>query len=292
LRKICLYFISFRIYRHCSAANFFTFQCKIPTLSKVTFLFAARHLTQTPLVIGAGFGRTGTLSLKKALETLGFDPCYHMEEVFFRPFHARRWSQACAGHPVDWGRTLRGYRASVDWPACTFYKELAAAYPEAKIILTVRDPDRWYDSAASTIYPVMQSFPLNRLGRPLPHIGDVGRMLDCLIWEGTFSGHFADREYAIEVYNRHNREVIENISAGRLLIFDVRDGWAPLCAFLDVPIPPNTPFPHVNDHREYWRRVRSLTLALFAGLCVAALGLAALIIGLRRIPPNRASRVK
>jgi hypothetical protein len=226
------------------------------------------------VLIGAGFGRTGTLSLKKALEILGYGPCYHMEEVFFKPFHARRWAQACAGSPMDWDRLLRGYRATVDWPACTFYKELAATFPNAKIILTVRDPQRWYDSATATIYPVMLRFPLNHWGRRLPHVGDVGHMLDCLIWQGTFSGRFADRQYAIDVYNRHNQEVIETIPAERLLVFDVRDGWAPLCAFLGVPAPAGILFPHVNDRNEYWRRVRFLTAAVFAGLSILTAGLA------------------
>src|SRR5262249_33070515 len=114
---------------------------------------------QMPLdVIGAGFGRTGTLSLKAALEELGFSRCYHMVEVLATD-DARRWDAAARGEPVDWDRLFEGFRATVDWPACSFYRELLEKYPGAKVILTVRDPDRWYDSARQTIYFVRQAFP-------------------------------------------------------------------------------------------------------------------------------------
>src|ERR1700755_3256651 len=105
-------------------------------------------------VIGAGLGRTGTPSLKVPLEELGFGKCYHMTEVLARPGDARVWDAAARGEPVDWEAMLRGYRATVDWPACTFYRDFLKLYPEAKVILTVRDPERWYDSARQTIYHV------------------------------------------------------------------------------------------------------------------------------------------
>src|SRR5919199_3150253 len=103
-------------------------------------------------VIGAGFGRTGTMSLKVALEELGFGPCYHMTEVFANPKHVKFWEAAARGEPVDWEELFRGYRSSVDWPGAAFYEELMERYPDAKVILTVRDPDRWYESALNTIY--------------------------------------------------------------------------------------------------------------------------------------------
>ena len=103
-------------------------------------------------VIGAGFGRTGTMSLKVALEELGFGPCYHMREVFEHPEHIELWRAAMRGDPVDWERVLGDYRATVDWPGCTFYGELLERNPDAKVILTVRDPQRWYESVRDTIY--------------------------------------------------------------------------------------------------------------------------------------------
>ena len=110
-------------------------------------------------VIGAGFGRTGTLSLKVALEQLGFTKCYHMTEVFAKPDHVKLWDAAARGEPVDWEALFRGYQATVDWPGCNFYQEYIRLYPEAKVILTLRDPDRWYDSARQTIYQQQQAFP-------------------------------------------------------------------------------------------------------------------------------------
>jgi len=110
-------------------------------------------------VIGAGFGRTGTASLKVALETLDFSPCYHMTEVFAHPEHADFWVAAFRGEPVDWDGVLGGYEAAVDWPACTFYEELMERHPEAKVILTVRDPERWYESVRNTIYELSVVIP-------------------------------------------------------------------------------------------------------------------------------------
>ena len=108
-------------------------------------------------VIGAGFGRTGTMSLKVALEELGFGPCYHMSEVFAHPEHVELWRAAAQGKEVDWEQIFGGYRATVDWPACSFYGELMEKYPDAKVILTVRDPQRWYESAYNTIYTMTRT---------------------------------------------------------------------------------------------------------------------------------------
>jgi hypothetical protein len=109
-------------------------------------------------VIGAGFGRTGTMSLKVALEELGFGPCYHMREVFEHPEHIELWGAAIQGKPVDWEQIFGNYRATVDWPGCTFYNELLERNPDAKVILTVRDPQRWYESAYNTIYRISGAF--------------------------------------------------------------------------------------------------------------------------------------
>ena len=94
------------------------------------------------------------MSLKAALETLGFGPCYHMIEVFEHPEHAGFWQAAWRGEPVDWDGLLGGYEAAVDWPACTFYEELLQRYPDARVLLSVRDPERWYESTRDTIYQI------------------------------------------------------------------------------------------------------------------------------------------
>ena len=166
-------------------------------------------------VVGAGFGRTGTISLKAALEELGFGPCYHMLEVFEHPEHARFWEAAGRGEPVDWDGFLGGYEATVDWPACTFYEELLQRHPDAKVLLSVRDPERWYESTRDTIYQLSKitaGFRLSRaifafVGLFVPGvfgIGRIGRMGNEIISEGTFGGHFEDRSHAIEVFERHN----------------------------------------------------------------------------------------
>src|SRR5918997_4262033 len=131
-------------------------------------------------VIGAGFGRTGTASLKAALETLGFDPCYHMTEVFKHPGHAAFWRAAWRGEPADWDGLLGAYEATVDWPACTFYAELMERYPEAKVLLSVRDPERWYQSMRSTIYELTKLSTRSLFSR-------VGLALLSLFRFGTFT---------------------------------------------------------------------------------------------------------
>src|SRR5271157_5065367 len=185
-------------------------------------------------VIGAGLGRTGTLSLKTALEELGFAKCYHMIDLFARMEDARTWDAASRGEPVDWDKLFAGYRATVDWPGCSFYRELLQHYPEAKVILTVRDPERWYDSARETIYFVREAIP--RWTRVIfPRMRVFRRMLDRIAWDGMFRGRFEDRAFAIDAFNRHNEQVRRDVPADRLLVYKVSEGWRPLCAFLGVP---------------------------------------------------------
>ncbi|HEY3951046.1 sulfotransferase family protein [Phenylobacterium sp.] len=194
-------------------------------------------------VIGAGFGRTGTLSLKLALEMLGVGPCYHMMEVFKNPLAFDWWYEA-AQDPAhaDWGKIFAGYNSTVDWPNATYYKELADAYPDAKVILTERDPDSWFESTQATIFKN-------------PYEGDVGfpRMVRKVVGE-LFDQHLHDRDHCIAVYKAHNQKVRETIAAERLLVYHVADGWAPLCAFLGVPVPSEPP-PKVNSREEFASRV-------------------------------------
>jgi hypothetical protein len=197
-------------------------------------------------IIGAGFGRTGTLSLKTALEQLGFAPCYHMTEVLMRPSHIAKWQAAADGQSVDWVSFLGGYKAALDYPQAHFYKEMMAGFPEAKVILTVRDADRWYESTLETIY---QGSALPAwLTRLLPPYRGFERMVRETVWQRIFHGRFEDRQYAISVFNAHIAEVKATVPPDKLLVFDVKQGWEPLCTFLGVPVPPR-PFPHVNERR-------------------------------------------
>lgn len=192
-------------------------------------------------VIGAGFGRTGTLSLKSALEQLGFGPCYHMVEILNNPPFAHYWEAILAGAPADWEMIFQGYKATVDWPGCAYYAELAAHYPGAKVILSVRDANAWFDSARNTIFKMMP-----RAIKP----GGRRNIGYDLIYQKTFSGNIDDREHAIAVYARHNAAVQAAISADRLLVYDLAEGWGPLCALLDVAVPA-TPMPKVNTTDEF-----------------------------------------
>lgn len=218
-------------------------------------------------VIGAGFGRTGTSSLKAALERLGLGPCYHMTELFEHPAHADFWARAAKGDSVEWPEILRNYESAVDWPVCSFYKELMAEYPEAKVVLTVRGAEAWHESVRTTIHEISTpgpgSLPMRLVGMFAPHIKKTVRMVDELIWRGTFDGRFEEREYAIEVFERHVREVKKRVPSERLLVFDVKEGWEPLCDFLGAETP-DEPFPRLNDERTFRRVILAGHVAAIA----------------------------
>lgn len=239
-------------------------------------------------VVGAGFGRTGTTSLKAALEELGLGSAYHMTEVFTYPWHARTWQAARRGERVDWQKFLAGYGVAVDWPACAFYEELMYAFPEAKVVLTVRDPGRWYESMRDTIYgihrissgPLPVRLVLSAAGIFAPGVTSIVRLADNIVWRGTFDGRFEDRRHAIETFERHNAEVRRRVPPDRLLVYDVREGWAPLCKFFGVEIP-DRPFPHLNDTRQMRRRLLAIVAALAAAPTLVAVCLIAALLGRR-----------
>lgn len=202
----------------------------------------------TLAVLGAGFGRTGTLSLKRALETLGLAPCYHMVEVARHPEHAQVWARAARGEPVDWHAFFLGYAAAVDWPATAFWRELASAFPAARIVLTVRDTAAWYASFRATILERTAALSPPQ-DSPLRAISDLTQEL---ILSGVFDGRADDERHASAVYDTHNRSVVDAVPAARLLVYDLAAGWPPLCAFLERPIP-NEPFPHLNTRAGFLR---------------------------------------
>ncbi len=203
-------------------------------------------------VIGAGFGRTGTASLKQAVEMIGFGPCYHMREVFEHPEHIPLWEEVIDGKLDRLDLILANYVSTCDWPACTFYETLMQTNPDAKVILTVRDPEKWYESVRETIYTV-STRPRDATAPVDPARAAQGRLVGRLIWKGEFQGKFEDKAYAIDVFNQHTESVKQKVPADKLLVFDVREGWEPLCAFLGVSVP-DQPFPRVNDREEFLAR--------------------------------------
>lgn len=201
-------------------------------------------------IIGAGRGRTGTASLKVALETLGYGPCYHMSEVLKNPAFVDGWMRAAEGN-ADWDAIFGGYCATVDNPGCNYWKELAAHYPQAKVILTVRDADKWFESTNETIH----SAEFARFKKNSP----FGQMIQKVIYD-RMENRMQDKEYMVEFFNRHSAQVTAAIPANRLLVYRVGDGWEPLCKFLDVPVP-DVDFPHINSRSE----TKAMLAALMAG---------------------------
>ena len=204
-------------------------------------------------VIGAGFGRTGTMTLKAALEELGAGPCYHMVDALWGDTsRVPLWQAAANGEDVDWQAVFAGFDSTVDWPGCTFYEPLMEVFPEAKVLLTVRDPDAWYESVKNSIYATLIAGRKGELagGTNTPPSPEAFAMISSLIWEGTFHGRFEDRAYAIDMFNRHNEEVRRKVPAERLVVHEVKEGWRPLAKMLGVE-EPATPFPRLNDKTAF-----------------------------------------
>ncbi len=191
-------------------------------------------------VIGAGLGRTATFSMKFALEHLGFGPCYHMTELLAG---GRRnmplWLDVVHGQP-DWDTIFEGYQSTTDYPACSYWRELADHYPDAKVVLSVRDADKWFDSVSATIFSEQMLGSL--AGSP------AEAMLQGTIFN-AFDGRVKDRAFMTDWFNRRNQQVVDALPSERLLVHSPREGWEPLCAFLGVPVP-DVPFPRVNSRDE------------------------------------------
>jgi sulfotransferase family protein len=198
-------------------------------------------------VIGVGFGRTGTLSLKTALERLGAGPCAHMIPLIGDEERSALFTRAVEGDEASLDKALDGYRSTVDWPGVYFWRQLIEKYPDAKVLLTVRDPEKWYASAERTIWAATNA-------PTPPGMEKFREMCDATNWIGTFGGRFGDREHAIRVFNEHNDEVRRTVPAARLLEYEVGQGWEPLCDFLGVPVP-EEPFPRLNDSATFQQRL-------------------------------------
>lgn len=201
-------------------------------------------------IVGSGLGRTGTKSLQSALDRLGFGPCHHMFEVLSNPETMPLWIAAGTGRP-DWNAIFEGYNSAVDYPTAAYWKELADFYPASKVIHTVRDPEDWFESTQATIF------------RTGGH-ADTAMATDSV--QGEFfrsfvkpplRDHLHDRDFLIDYFLRHTEAVKAAISPDQLLVYEVGDGWEPLCEFLGVPVP-SDPFPSQNNRAEFIARATSL----------------------------------
>jgi hypothetical protein len=231
-------------------------------------------------VIGAGFGRTGTMSTYNALTQLGF-PCYHMMEVIGNKnnkTHADFWNNvanAPEGQQHNWNEVFSNYTAAVDNPACCVWKELMVAYPDAKVLLTLHPsgPEAWYNSTIDTIYFTETLWQFQVLKAVIPLMRKFGNMSTKLIWQRSHKGTMSSKEAAIAHYNAHIEEVKALVPPEKLLIFSVKQGWEPLCKFLDVAIP-ETDFPNVNDRAQVKKTIADFTKGAYITL---AIGIAVII---------------
>lgn len=197
-------------------------------------------------IVGAGFGRTGTLSMKAALERLGFGPCHHMLEAFGRPADFDQWAAAVRGDPWDAATVLGGFRCTLDFPACLLWRELWRANPGSRVLLTVRSADSWWRSFDATIGPEIRGAEFG------PELTGARRLFDAIA-EVVFGGRVDDRSTAVAAYEAHNRAVISAVPDEDLLVYELGSGWEPLCSFLGVAVPAE-PFPSSNSTSEFLAR--------------------------------------
>ncbi len=198
------------------------------------------------LIVGAGFGRTGTDSMRAALNLLGFGPCHHMHEV--RPSEAQieAWYRIAIGESHDWEAALAGYRSSLDWPSIAYWREILDANPDAKLLLTRRPVEAWFKSFSATILPILlevEQIPEDQR----PHAAEMALRI---IRDRSFGGNIHDEDHMKAVYEAYNAEVEAAVPEGRRLTFMAGDGWGPLCAWLGVPVP-EVPFPKGNSTTEF-----------------------------------------
>ncbi|HTL87242.1 MAG TPA: sulfotransferase [Acidimicrobiia bacterium] len=196
-------------------------------------------------VVGAGLGRTGTHSLKLALEQLLGAPCYHMLEVLSHPEYVQYWRDAIDGKPVDWSVVMNGYAACVDWPAAAYWEEIAAVNPDAIVLLSTRSStDAWYKSAHDTIFDISaRDLP------PDPNMAEIAKMPKEMLAK-KFTPDWRDADAAKKAYDAHNAHVRASVPADRLVDWQPGDGWGSICDALGLPVP-SEPFPHVNTTNEF-----------------------------------------
>jgi hypothetical protein len=209
-------------------------------------------------IIGAGFPRTGTTTLKRSLETLGYKRSYHMKELLVNPQMLHFWKTLDETGDTDWDALYANYDATVDFPCYPWYKEHMKRYPDAKVILTVRDFESWYKSVTNTVLTAGPQTPgekIKMMGKLLTssrarQVVGVIKFFKFKFFTKEFEGQFEDKAYAEAKWNAHIEEVKRVVPKEKLLIYDVRDGWKPLCEFLGVPEPPE-PLPHLNKKENF-----------------------------------------
>lgn len=206
-------------------------------------------------LIGAGLPRTATLTQRAALEILGLAPCYHMQNVFADLSEVERWRAALDGK-VAAADILQRYPAMVDWPGSYYYRELMDAHPDAKVLLSVRDGMSWAKSMQQTIWGLLYGDTLMR------HLSEARMKVDPVwatyiemmkeMWQRMelLDGEATTLEFMAAAMERFNERVRRSVPPERLLEWSPKDGWKPLCAFLDLPIP-DEPVPHINDTRQF-----------------------------------------
>lgn len=222
-------------------------------------------------VIGAGFGRTGTASLKAALEILGYDKTHHMFEVMGSKEQMALWHAIGTkpDTPPDWNAVYDGFAAAVDFPTAAYWRELSAFYPDAEVVLTVRSANSWWKSASSTIIPIGRAAPV-WARKLIPPLRQNEEMVNGTVWHRMFDGRQFEEAYAKRMFEEHNAAVQADLPSERLLVYEVKQGWEPLCAFLGKPVP-QQPFPHENDTAEFQRLIRRIKWEFGAAHAVLAL---------------------
>lgn len=209
-------------------------------------------------IIGAGFPRTGTTTLKGSLEALGFKHVYHMKELLVNPDMLHYWETLAETGDTDWESLYKGYDATVDFPGYPWYKEHMKKYPDAKVILTVRDFEAWHKSVDSTVFragPQTPAEKIKMIGKLL-FSARARKVVKCIkffkkiFFANKLQGRFEEKEFARKIWEDHIAEVKTTVPKDKLLVYDVRDGWGPLCEFLGVPEPAE-PLPHLNKKENF-----------------------------------------
>lgn len=215
-------------------------------------------------VIGTGLGRTGTHSLKIALEQLGFGKCYHMVELLNNPAGLKHFEEAERGENTDWDSLFQGYLSAVDYPVARYYKPLLTKYPDAKVVHTTRDPEAWYESCKNTIFWASKPSAgriLSMMVR-MPFSPAIRKRLPVLKYNGSlidleFGKDLNDKAKVVDYFKKRDEEILKTVPKDRLIVFNVKEGWEPLCRFLNVPVP-STPFPVSNTTEEFRNNVKNM----------------------------------
>ncbi|WP_276390727.1 sulfotransferase family protein [Eudoraea chungangensis] len=227
-------------------------------------------------IIGAGFGRTGTLSTQHALNELGYS-CYHMKEITKKANeeHLDFWvkvAETSENAPHEWNKVFQNYSATIDYPSSCVWKELMEANPDAKVLLTLHPggPEAWYKSTVDTIYGMSKMWESKLLSSFIPPLRKMTKMTSKLIWGRFLKGTMDNKQRAINRYNEHINEVTNLVPSEKLLVYSVNQGWEPLCKFLGLEVP-KTDFPKVNDKEEMKKMIRLMSIITRAAIVIIVL---------------------